>query len=305
MKTKISYSWKDVYLLAEKLADRILLDIDRNTDPVALYGVPRGGIFVAQAVISFLRAKNTSVPFVLTTRAEHADIIVDDIVDTGKTKKYYADRFLFIPFYALVELDRAYMEQNWIIFPWEEMTNEIGPEENIRRILEYIGEDPDREGLLETPKRVIKSYSKLFGGYSQRPEDILKTFEEGACDEMVLLKNIEFASCCEHHMLPFTGRAHIAYVPNGKIIGISKLARLLEIFARRLQIQERIGQQVTEAMDRLLLPHGSACILEAQHSCMTSRGVEKQNSIMCTSSLTGIFKTQPETRQELLQLIKG
>ena len=126
---------------------------------------------------------------------------------------------------------------------------------------------------------------------------------EGACKDMVLLKNIEFYSTCEHHMLPFYGKCHIAYIPNGKVIGVSKLARLMEIYSRRLQIQERIGQQITQALEKYLQPLGSACIIEAQHFCMTSRGVEKQNAKMVTSSLTGNFLNQ-ETRQELMALIK-
>lgn len=179
------------------------------------------------------------------------------------------------------------------------------PESTVRHILELLGEDPNREGLRETPARVVRSWSELYGGYGQDPQDILKTFEEGACDEMVLLRDVEFYSTCEHHMLPFFGRAHIAYLPNRKVVGVSKLARLLEIFARRLQIQERLGQQITTALDAALHPMGSACILEAQHFCMTSRGVAKQNSVMVTSSLTGAFREEAETRQELFAILGG
>lgn len=178
------------------------------------------------------------------------------------------------------------------------------PQILITRLLEYIGEDPNREGLKETPARVIKSYDKLFGGYKQKPESIMKTFTEGSCDEMVILKDITFHSTCEHHILPFSGIAHIAYIPNGKVIGISKLARLLEIFARRLQIQERIGEQVTNALMKHLKPLGAACILEARHSCMSARGVEQQTSTMVTSSLTGVFIEKPEVRAEFMRLIR-
>lgn len=171
-------------------------------------------------------------------------------------------------------------------------------------IIRLIGDSPIREGLLETPLRVIKSFDKLYGGYDQNVEDVVKVFEDGCCDEMVLLKDIEFYSTCEHHMLPFFGQAHIAYIPDKKVIGVSKLARILEIYSRRLQIQERICQQVTTALDKVLNPIGSACILEAQHFCMTARGVEKQKSIMVTSSLTGEFRENANTRSELLTLIK-
>lgn len=178
-------------------------------------------------------------------------------------------------------------------------------EEAVRLLLKYIGEDPEREGLKETPARVLHSYDQLFSGYKQDPGTLLKTFEDGACDEMVLLKNIEFWSFCEHHMLPFFGKAHIAYVPNGRIVGISKLARLLEAFSRRLQVQERLTTQVTKALDEHLKPLGSACVLEATHTCMTCRGVNKQHSVMMTSSLSGVFREKPEARQEFFHLIRG
>ena len=173
--------------------------------------------------------------------------------------------------------------------------------ESIRTILNYIGDDANREGLLDTPKRVVKSYKHLFSGYSANVEEVFTVFNE-YCDEIVLMKNIEFASTCEHHMLPFLGKAHIAYLPDGNVIGASKLVRVLEVYARRLQIQERIGQQVTAALDHYLRPKGSACILEAKHLCMVCRGVEKQGSTMVTSSLTGIFRDE-RPRSELLSLL--
>lgn len=177
------------------------------------------------------------------------------------------------------------------------------PYEAVRHILRYIGEDPTREGLFDTPSRVVRSWSELFGGYQKDPASVFKVFEDGACDELVLLKEVEWYSCCEHHMLPFFGKAHIAYIPNGKIIGVSKLARLLEIFSRRLQVQERLCTQITKALDEYLTPLGSACVLEATHLCMVMRGVQKQNSVMVTSSLTGVFKDDINARSELLRLI--
>ena len=183
--------------------------------------------------------------------------------------------------------------------------NEHDPEISVKQILAFIGDNPNREGLKETPKRVVKSWEKLFGGYGQNVRDTLKVFEDDTSDEMVILKDIEFYSTCEHHLLPFFGRAHIAYIPNESVVGISKLARILEIFSRRLQIQERICRQVTSALMEYLQPQGAACMLEAQHFCMTSRGVEKQNSIMITSSLEGVFKEDSATRQEFLSLVKG
>ena len=177
-------------------------------------------------------------------------------------------------------------------------------ENKIKKFLKYIGEDPTREGLRETPERIIKSWKKLYSGYNEDPKDIMKTFQDGACKDIVLLKDIELYSMCEHHCLPFFGRAHIAYIPDGKVIGISKLARLMEIYARRLQIQERIGDQITQALMEYLKPLGAACIIEAQHFCMKSRGIEKQNSIMVTSSMKGVFASEPDMETKLLLLIK-
>ena len=175
--------------------------------------------------------------------------------------------------------------------------------DTIKTILQAVGEDTTREGLLDTPKRVVKSWTELYKGYNQKAEDILTVFSSDGYDQIVLLKDIEVYSMCEHHMLPFIGKAHVAYIPNEKIVGISKLARLVDIYARRLQIQERIGQQVTDDLMRLLKPKGAACIIEAQHLCMLMRGVNKQNSVMVTSSLKGVFLQNSTSRQELMNLI--
>jgi len=177
-------------------------------------------------------------------------------------------------------------------------------EEAIEYQIGLIGDDPKREGLRETPFRVLKAWKEIYAGYSMEPASVFRTFESDGCDQIVLLKNIELYSMCEHHMLPFFGVAHVAYIPNGRVIGISKLARLLDIFARRLQIQERIGELVTESLMVGLEPLGAACIIEATHMCMRMRGVGKQNSVMTTSSLKGVFLSQPAARQELQMLIK-
>jgi len=175
-------------------------------------------------------------------------------------------------------------------------------------LIKYIGENPNREGLRETPERVLKSFEKIYGGYFEKPEDVLTFFEEDNViphEQIILLKNIEFYSTCEHHMLPFVGHAHVAYIPKDKVVGISKLARIVEIYARRLQIQERVGIEVANALMEHLNPIGSACIIESKHFCMTCRGVEKQNSVMVTSALRGAFLKNRDTRQELMNLIHG
>jgi len=172
------------------------------------------------------------------------------------------------------------------------------------QLLESIGEDVNREGLVETPTRVARMSEFLFSGYNEDPKKMLTVFSTDGYDEIVLLKNIEFYSICEHHLLPFFGKAHIAYLPSNKIVGVSKLARLLDIFSRRVQIQERLCQQVTSTLMECLAPQGAACILEAKHLCMVMRGVEKQNSMMVTSSMEGLFRTSVSARQELLNLIE-
>jgi GTP cyclohydrolase I len=176
-------------------------------------------------------------------------------------------------------------------------------ESYIRSFLNHIGEDPDREGLRETPDRVLASFSKLFGGYNQDPAEVIKTFSADGYEQVVLVKDIELYSTCEHHLLPFFGKAHVAYIPKERVIGVSKLARIVEIYSRRLQIQERICQQVTNTLMEHLKPVGAACIIEAQHLCMMIRGVEKQHSIMVTSSLEGSFRKDPSARSELMRLI--
>ena len=176
----------------------------------------------------------------------------------------------------------------------------------IRQVLRAIGEDPDREGLLDTPDRVIKSWGELFAGYGQEPAEILSTTfgEVGGYDEMVLLRDIPFQSTCEHHMLPFIGKAHVAYLPGQRVVGLSKLARLVECFARRLQIQERLTSEVADAIMEHLEPAGCGVVVEAGHGCMACRGVRKEGATMVTSSLRGEFKA-PATRAEFLGLIRG
>jgi GTP cyclohydrolase I len=177
-------------------------------------------------------------------------------------------------------------------------------EELVREMISRIGEDPSREGLVATPHRVMKSMEYLTHGYSEKPADVLN----GALftvdyDEMVIVKDIEMFSMCEHHMLPFFGKVHIAYIPNGKVIGLSKLPRLVDIFARRLQVQERMTTQLAEAIQEIIQPQGVGVVVEARHLCMMMRGVEKQHSAAITSAMLGVFRQQ-ETRNEFLSLLR-
>ena len=284
---------KEVQKLASDLCGRI----SYCEKGVQVYGIPRGGVPVAYLVSKMLGGE-------VVDHIEEADLIVDDLIDSGSTMQTTLLKCSgnSVIFEALI---RKKPGDPWIVFPWEK-TIESSIEDSIIRQLQYIGEDVMREGLRGTPDRVIRSWEKLYGGYLTNPKELLESaiFEDGACDEMVLLRDIEFYSTCEHHMLPFFGKVHIGYIPSGKVVGVSKLARLVECFARRLQIQERLTESIAKVIDSVLNPKGVAVVIEAQHTCMTSRGVEKQNSIMTTSSMLGVLRTSGEARSEFLNFIR-
>jgi len=174
----------------------------------------------------------------------------------------------------------------------------------IRDMISYIGDDPDREGLLRTPHRALKSWGELYSGYRGDPEKLLGVTFESESDEMVILKDIELFSCCEHHILPIVGKCHIGYVPYKRIVGISKLARLVDMYSRRLQIQERLTSQIADAIMKYLKPQGCMVVIDAVHYCMRMRGVSKQNSTMMTQAARSLFLDSPAVRAEFLQAIK-
>lgn len=179
-------------------------------------------------------------------------------------------------------------------------------EEAISTVLRLIGEDVNREGLIKTPSRVAKAYEFMTQGYTQNPKQVLNdALFESTNNEMVLVRDIEFYSMCEHHMLPIIGRAHVAYIPNGKVVGLSKIPRLVNIFARRLQIQEQLTEQIAEALNDVINPLGVGVVVEARHMCIEMRGVEKINSTTTTSALRGLFMTNPQTRKEFFSLINA
>lgn len=180
-------------------------------------------------------------------------------------------------------------------------------EEAVRTLLRWAGDDPAREGLRDTPKRVTRAFEEYFSGYAQDPYEILhRTFEEtNGYDEMVVLRDIDFRSHCEHHVAPIVGRAHIGYLPDRRVIGISKLARVVDVFARRLQIQEKLTGQIADSIEAVIQPRGVGVVVEAVHHCMTARGVRKEGVRMVTSRMLGAFRTDPKTRREFLSMIGG
>jgi GTP cyclohydrolase I len=183
--------------------------------------------------------------------------------------------------------------------------SEFSTQDLYREILTRIGEDPSRDGLIRTPERMEKAMAFLTRGYKMDVTAVLhEALFDVDYDEMVIVKDVEFFSMCEHHLLPFFGKAHVAYVPDGKVIGLSKIPRLVDVFARRLQVQERLTRQIGEAITEAIHPQGVAVILEAQHLCMMMRGVEKQHSLTVTSAMLGVFKTQLQTRNEFLSLVR-
>ena len=186
------------------------------------------------------------------------------------------------------------------------MESEKTFEQAVRNMMRYVGENPDREGLEDTPKRVRKAYEFIFGGYKQDAKEILRSaLFTSSNDEMVLIKDIEFYSTCEHHLLPIIGRAHVAYIPNGKVVGLSKIPRVVDVFARRMQIQEQLTEQIADAIMETIAPKGVGVVLQARHMCMEMRGVEKINSTTTSSALRGLFKKDEKTRAEFFSLINS
>ncbi len=180
-------------------------------------------------------------------------------------------------------------------------------EEAVKTLIKWAGDNPDREGLLETPKRVVNSYQEFFGGYAMQPDEVLsKTFEEvEGYDEMVIVKDIRVESHCEHHMVPILGIAHVAYIPDKRIVGLSKLARVVDVYSKRLQIQEKMTAQIAETINRVLKPKGVAVVIEAAHQCMSTRGTHKTETTTITSQMTGVFQENEKTRAEFMNLIRG
>ena len=210
---------------------------------------------------------------------------------------------------TFAELSEYVFDDYWMYYLTKDMAKAVEwkvMKDIIKQLLINLGEDPEREGLKRTPERVEKSLRFLTEGYGKDVKKIVEkaVFEE-KCDEMVILKDIDIFSMCEHHLLPFYGKCHVAYIPDGKILGLSKIPRIIEVFSRRLQVQERLTNQIAECLTDALKPKGVAVVIEALHLCMCMRGVEKQNALTITSSMLGVFKSDSRTRMEFMSFIKG
>lgn len=265
--------------------DEIKSRVSKLDKSLKYYGVPRGG----QPIAAMLNPVD---------HPEEADVIIDDLIDSGKTKADYALKYSK-PFIGLfdkkVEIN---LKDKWLVFPWEAKEEPI--ENNFIRILQYLGEDPTREGLKDTPKRYIKFMKEFL----EPKEFNFTTFDAEGTDEMIIQTNIPFYSLCEHHTAPFFGYANVAYIPDGKIVGLSKLARTVDLYSNKFQNQERITTQIAERLNNELSPKGVAVTLKAQHLCMCMRGVKKHDTWTMTSKLLGAFKNDEKARAEFLNLIK-
>lgn len=294
----LKLTWEQVQTAAEGLAKR---QANLPSSTTKIYGVPQGGAPVAIMVAQHLNLEIVEEPVPGQT------LIVDDLVDTGTTLTKYRQHGYTIdalyrkPWSPKDLAPHATEVNDWLGFPWER--DDGTPTDAVIRLLQHIGEDPTRDGLKETPKRVVKALKELTAGYTLNPEEILKTTFDVHFDEMIAVTSIPFTSLCEHHMLPFTGTATVAYIPkpDGRVVGLSKLARLVECYARRLQVQERMTNQIADAIQTYLDPLGVGVVVTGKHSCMQARGIQKDGT-MITSCLKGAMRTDATARAEFLSL---
>jgi len=294
--------FNDLTLYAEGVAKALRQQFPGRTQ-LTCFAVPRGGVPASYILKIVTAGQEPSIT--MRSNPHQADFILDDIIDSGDTLRHYDNICPTTPFYALVNKQRTEeFADSWVIFPWEHQDVEGDITVTVTRLLQQIGENPKRGGLLETPSRVAKAWQHWSSGYNVDPSTVLKEFEDGGetYDEMIVVKDIPFYSHCEHHLAPFFGTANIGYIPNGKIVGLSKLSRLLDVFANRLQVQERLTTQVADALMDHLKPRGAAVSIRARHLCMESRGIKRQGSETVTNVLRGVFRTDTAARAEFLGL---
>lgn len=290
----IRISWADVRAEAERIA------ATWRGRAQGVYGVPQGGVPLAVMVADMIDA-----PLVDEPTSGAGILVVDDLVDTGATMAryngYFRDAAFRKPYTPSGMAEGARVLDGWLAFPWER--DDGAPTDAVVRLLQHIGEDPTRDGLLKTPSRVVKAWREMTSGYDLEPADVLSTTFEMEHDEMIVLTGVEYWSTCEHHLLPFYGKAAVAYIPQpgSRIVGLSKLARLVDAYAKRLQVQERLTNQIAKALDDHLAPRGVGVVLTGTHTCMAARGVRKQGT-MVTSCLMGDMRTDAAMRAEFLRL---
>lgn len=301
--------WDDVHHQARALADRW-----RGYGIEAVYGVPRGGVVPALLVAQQLGVQLLDDPGV-PGDPDPVVLVVDDLVDSGGTaRRWTTAGWHFDALYAKAHapaLRYAWAQPTrvpsdaWLVFPWEVGTDDAaGPADAVVRLLAWVGEDPNREGLRDTPQRVLRAYREMTAGYHDDVAAVLGTMFTERSDELVAVTGIEFVSLCEHHLLPFVGTATVGYLPDRRVVGLSKLGRVVDTFARRLQVQERMTHQIAEAVQEHVQPRGVGVVLRAEHSCMSCRGVRKRSQ-MVTSSMLGAFRDNATLRTEFLALERG
>lgn len=298
----IVLTWGECYQAAGRLWQRY-----EDNPPKYLYGIPRGGCAAALLVQS-LAHRNGYPTIPILDEPVQGTLIVDDLVDSGTTLRQWANKGFSIdalfrkPCSPMDVAPAAWAMAGWLTFPWETCEG-TGAEDAVVRLLQYIGEDPKRNGLIDTPRRVLRAWLELTAGYQQDYRELLNRNFEQPHDELVLLRGIEFYSTCEHHLLPFYGTAAVGYIPTKTVVGISKLARLVDCFSRRLQIQERLTKQIADAIIEVLKPLGVGVVMKAKHACMGCRGVMKPDSDMVTSVMLGRLRDDQSARSEFLALV--
>lgn len=291
----------------ERRMDEGVMDF-KYDEKINLFGIPKGGTIVAGA----LAAREPRFRQVFDD-SEGIDYVVDDIVDTGNTRYQWLERYPK-PFIAMVYNYKHHglcpsnellnpgglAGDKWVHFPWE---NETEPTDNVVRLLEMIGEDPKRDGLIDTPHRVCKAWKEMTAGYDVDIKELLSKRFKMDHDDMIISSGIRFTSLCEHHVLPFTGVCAVGYVPQGGVVvGLSKLARVVDAFSKRLQIQERLTAQIADSIEEAVQPRGVAVVMKAHHSCMGCRGANQPEAQMITSKMTGLFMEDEKAREEFLRL---
>jgi GTP cyclohydrolase I len=302
---KVFISTQVVEAAAQVTANEIVKD--QPALPVyRIFGVPRGGIPAAYAVSHALSLYHKCCSTVVD-KVEQSNVIVDDLYDSGATWRRYENHSQF--FYTLFDKRDQYTH-DWLVFPWEagEHSGDTSADDIVVRLLQRLGEDPTREGLRETPARYVKALEHWFSGYKvEDPLALLKAFQdgaEGADGGLVVVGDIPVYSHCEHHIAPIFGTATIGYIPQGRIVGLSKMKRVVDAYARRLQVQERMTRQVADAINFELKPRGVGVVLKCRHMCMESRGVETPGSYTVTSALRGVLLDNAAARAEFMSLVK-